>query len=720
MKKLVVALCFIFPTIVSAQFSYRLDETVAVEVDGVALQSPWIGGLNTAQFNSMDLDMDGDNDLVIYDRMGGKIVTFLNDNGAYAYFPEYESFFPPLISNWVLLRDIDNDGRKDLFTGDVLGIRVYKNISDTQGIKWELFPFFNGSARSEVLITKGLSGKINLQMQFDDLPSIGDADGDGDLDIFCMDYGGSGRVEFHKNFSVERYGVPDSLDFELITKSWGGFAECDCAEFAFNNEDCGSSGGRTKHSGGKSLLAFDANGDSKLDMLLSEAECDKLSFLQNSATLESPVITDAVLYPATPANFLLFPTPYLEDVDNDGINDLIVTPNIASKTDLGVDLRSSVWFYKNTGSNNLPNFNLIQKDFLQERMLDLGDNAVPTLGDVEGDGDLDLFVSSNVFPGRVTFFRNEGTATSPKFVQQDEDYLSLSQYGFRNLKIQLVDVNQDNKIDLALYGIPLNSISPRLYTLTNTSSNGLDFAGAAPLQVDFALSTQENITLTDVSGDGKPDILKGKNNGSLEYWRNTGNMAFTLENAQYLNIGPDIFATNPIPFVADLNLDGKPDLLLSDHRGFISIVSDYRNAAGKEVAVTDIVFNNLTEQFYAANLGGRIWPAVGNIFGGKSPSILAGTSLGGLRILRPEEETNASPYFEIYPNPISATEVLKIRADRDAVMEIYSVNGQKVGEGYTLARGVLTNFNVTHLPQSVYILRFLTGNKSYAKRLVVH
>ena len=51
---------------------------------------------------------------------------------------------------------------------------------------WKQFLFYSGfeGPKSQVLLTKGFSGKINLQLQFDDLPSIGDADGDGDLRHF--------------------------------------------------------------------------------------------------------------------------------------------------------------------------------------------------------------------------------------------------------------------------------------------------------------------------------------------------------------------------------------------------------------------------------------------------------------------------------------------------------------------------------------------------------
>ena len=133
-----------------------------------------------------------------------------------------------MTTNWLLLRDANCDGRKDIFTGNNLGIKVYMNATGTDGKPaWEHFQFYtgNGGQSSEVLLTKGFSTKVNLQLQFDDLPAIVDADGDGDLDIFNVRFVGNGTVEYHQNFSMERYGSCDSLDFERITQKWGNFTE---------------------------------------------------------------------------------------------------------------------------------------------------------------------------------------------------------------------------------------------------------------------------------------------------------------------------------------------------------------------------------------------------------------------------------------------------------------------------------------------------------------
>ena len=49
---------------------------------------------------------------------------------------------------------------------------------------------------------------------------------------------------------------------------------------------------------------------------------------------------------------------------------------------------------ENSGSNILPDFNFIQKDFIQGSGLDFGENAHPTFYDHNEDGLLDLFVGN--------------------------------------------------------------------------------------------------------------------------------------------------------------------------------------------------------------------------------------------------------------------------------------------------------------------------------------
>src|SRR5690606_29311400 len=110
------------------------------------------------------------------------------ENNQYVPAPDYEELFPAGLENWMLLRDFNCDGKKDIFTDDVLGMRVFINTTTTPGmLTWEPYLFSTGfeGPKSNALLTKNPATniKVNLQLQDDDLPSIADIDGDGDLDI---------------------------------------------------------------------------------------------------------------------------------------------------------------------------------------------------------------------------------------------------------------------------------------------------------------------------------------------------------------------------------------------------------------------------------------------------------------------------------------------------------------------------------------------------------
>ena len=58
-----------------AQFSYVMDQSIPVKDEqGNELSMPWAGGLNAAHYNTMDLNGDNVDDLVLFDRMADKVL----------------------------------------------------------------------------------------------------------------------------------------------------------------------------------------------------------------------------------------------------------------------------------------------------------------------------------------------------------------------------------------------------------------------------------------------------------------------------------------------------------------------------------------------------------------------------------------------------------------------------------------------------------------------
>lgn len=721
------------PLLTQAQFTYSLETSIPVQdVDGRQLPLPWAGGLNAVNVNTMDLDADGNDDLVLFDRMAGKVITFLRVDNRYVAAPEYENFFPEEISNWLLLRDYNCDGRKDIFTADLLGIKVYTNTAAAgTPPEWSqyLFSTGEGGSKSTVLLTQGFTSKVNLQLLNDDLPSISDVDGDGDLDILNIQYGGH-TVEFHQNVSIEN-GLPcDSLEYKRITRVWGNFIECECGQFAFNGESCPpEAGGRTKHAGGKSLLVLDVNGDGAQDLVFSEATCTQMYALSNEGTMFSPLIQSAFAFPPPqPASMVIFPTAYFEDADFDGTKDIVISPNIFTKQYLNTFLDRSIWLYKNTGTNAQPSFSLVRQNFLQGDMIDVGNASVPAFMDFDGDGDFDMLVSSHSseeYSSSVSLYENTGSPSAPSFKLASGDFLGFSRTPFYNVKIQFADINSDGTEDLVFTATSFEDGDTHIYYFANKSETRMDFSSVAVQLLDFELTSSENVCVTEINGDGLPDLLVGRSEGNLEYWKNTGIKAaplFQLEDESFLGFSSSPLRRDIACAVADLDGDGTSDLVTGDQSGKLGVISNFRGAGADETAMQrDIIFNPLLKTYTDKNLGGALWPVTVNLFNTDKPALVVGNTLGGIHILRHDEERSLSdePIVNVYPNPVGKSEMLKVQADRRGTMQIISLLGQQLSRPVVLQPNEIYPYALPPLAAGLYLLKFTSNQKSVVQPFVI-
>ena len=723
MKSLYSILFVLIAFFAQAQFTYEFNQDIEVEVDGKRITLPWAGGLNSVQVNTMDLNGDTKQDLVLFDRMANKLITFLNQNNQFVFAPEYEALFPAEVTQWILLRDFNCDGKKDIFTSDPFGMVVFVNITKPgEKLKWRSFnPGFP-------LLTKGFTSNINLKVNESDIPSIDDVDGDGDLDILNVRFVGIGTVEWHKNLSKERTGTCDSLQLERVTQNFGNFEECHCGVFAFGKTCAQLSGGRTQHAGGKALLSIDLDNDGDKEILFSEENCSRAYMLENKGTKDDALMTTAVIYPSSnPIAFINLPATYAEDVDLDGLKDLIASPNLYTRNFLSVDFKNSMWFYKNTGTSQLPQFTFQKKDFLQGDMIDVGDYAVPAMTDADGDGDHDLFISNYIdsnYASAITFFENIGTVTQPKFKFITSDYLDLSLANYYNLKLQFADLNGDGTQDLVFTGTNAKNNYTELLFAPNRSAISLDFSGQTLQSTNFSIEQSENILAVDINQDGLTDLLVGKSDGAIEFWKNqgpSGEFNYTLEDGSYNGLGSSIERQSPAMATGDLDADGRGDLIVANQKGFLSIYGDFRAQNPNVEPVKNLIYNPQTENYEAKNLGGRGWPIVANLFNTDKPSIMIGNTLGGIHILKNDggKDLPEEPVIDLFPNPVTKQGEFKIKADRNVIVQFYTVLGQKISEPYFIPAYQEYPIVISGLPPGIYIARFSANGKTVSKKFIV-
>ncbi|GAB4395129.1 MAG: FG-GAP-like repeat-containing protein [Microscillaceae bacterium] len=703
---------------------------IPLKINGQALDLAWAGGLNAPQFSTLDLNQDGKADLVVFDRSNGKLYTFLvflvNGQARYQHAPQYENFFPTDLKGWILLRDYDGDGRKDIFTHTNLGIRVFRNqtLAGQQYPAWQLV--------AEPLMTQGYRGPVNLQVNIMDVPALADVDGDGDLDIVSFDFATGSWLEWHKNESVEQFGNREHLVFRRESSCWGGLIEgATCGEFSFGYE-CevpGNGGGggnpdnRILHVG-STLALHDVNGDGLLDALIGDVACPEVYLMYNVGTLQKARFESvSTAFPDTKAlQFSTFPALFFEDVDADGKADLLAAPNLFVNEGNQIDFENSVWHYKNESTSQVPDFVFQSQDFLQSQMLDVGEQAFPALADDDGDGDLDLFVGQKGRPqagslvARIMRFENVGTAQNPAFEKTHDDWLSLSAEMAQDFKLFFQDLNGDQSLDAGWVFTQNGQTQVQYFPNQAPRGQAFRFDSNRRESLPLLIQTGDFPHFFDWDGDGDLDALVGRRLGGLAYYENTG-AAFVLKQEGMGQIQNHAFARLLTPIVADLNGDGLSDLLTGDAGGYLRFYADVQHQAAPAWAASKDIFESAgRENAIPENLGAAIFPALGDLNGDQKPDLVLGLATGGLRIAYNQTDgffvsptQTELPGLYVFPNP--ADSFLYLRYHEAMRVQLSDGNGKILGKPLMVEAGKEAAIDVRGWPGGTYLLRIEVPGK---------
>jgi len=707
-------------------FRVQPSTLIVTGADDDTLHAAFAGGMNACQLGEIDLNLDGSPDLIVFDRHGNRIIPFLHSGTRYSYSPEYSRFFPDL-KEWVQIRDYNQDGKADLFTYTTGGIKVFRNDSeDTLSFTQVSYPYLvslQGSTLTNILVT------------YADYPAIQDIDNDGDLDILTF-WGLGSFVEWHKNSSIERYGTADSLVFEKATACWGHFAEAGESNIihldtcvtrgSFNNLD------DPKHTG-STLLVHDLNADQLPDLVLGDVDFSSLVALLNGGTLEeASMVSQEDAYPDAdhPVDLVSFPAAGFIDANHDGLQDLWVSPFDPSL--VKSDFSASCWLYTGT----VEGLNFQQSNFLQDEMIDLGAGAYPLLMDVDMDGLPDLIVgnygvldSSWYTPatGRqceylstLTLFRNTGSLQQPAFHLENSDYLGLSALKMQSLIPAAGDLDGDGDTDL----ICGNSKGKLVY-LENIAEPGQapQFAKADPAfrQIDAGDFSAPQII--DLDQDGWSDLVIGKRNGTMSYYRNTGQGTFEL--ITELLGGVDVTNTGLsyygylVPFFYR-NEQDELLLLAGSEFGEVFVYS----GISPEPQAT-FTFDGFLA---GLNDGWRSSVAIGHLAQDTITHVFVGNYSGGLGYYQGMEvsannlsgSSGLVDKLRITPNPGS----YQVRIDpgilfqgREAILEIIDFSGKRRSR-FTVA-ALPCDLPVSDLSGGIYLVRVLTDSHILTGKLII-
>jgi hypothetical protein len=720
-QKSYLVLVLVVVSSISYSQEYKRWGSIPVKLGGYYLENPWAGGLNSPQFHDVDLNNDGVLDLVVFDRVGNRLLTFIQTSdiqGESHYYHDFrfQHLFPDNLVNWIAFGDFDCDGYSDLWSNYQSGIVLYRNTTgDTGNLGFELYN--NGEL---VYSSYDLgNGPFNAPVycMSADKPSLDDIDGDGDLDFISYTEAAV-NLYYYQNLQVEQ-GSCNGPSFKCVNRCYGMISEAsetfslsmgsdyDCFLNVVNPRI------NQRHTGG-TVTTLDLDGNGIKDALLGDVTESNLAAVY---LVDTPIGPDSSVeinmhFPDNyPVDVKLFPASYYIDVTNDSVKDLIVSPNSL----YGSSDTESAWFYVNSSSSNSPEFFHVGNSFLQEHMIDVGMGAHPVVWDVDNDGDMDIVVASRTYntstltaKSSLHLLENVTIGNAPvEFEWKTADLWGLSSLNFASLFPAFGDVNSDGAYDLVLG--ELNGLI-HLYLNSGTNVNpvwgsGLILSDINSVFIDVGQSSTP--ILKDVNLDGLLDLVIGKKDGSVSYYKNTGTGAQPLWSlvtnelagavaSNYLGI--DGYSVPNLVF----DNNGLWNMYIGNERGTIDLYTfdttfpdqgtlisnnwmNIQEGDRSSIAFADISSDGVLDLIYGHCGGGLAWYTTDS-------TVIHVNNLESEKVM-------------LYPNPGNSNLIVTSEVKVPISISLFSMTGNLIIEKKNLSNQIL--IDAEQLPSGCYLIKLV-------------
>ena len=481
-----------------------------------------------------DVDDDGDLDIIFANRDEQNRL-YLN-NGA-GVFTDATSTNLPVDSDrsiGVALGDVDGDGDLDI---------IFANAEYPEGQQNRLYLNSGTGAFTDATST-------NLPVDSDRSigVALGDVDGDEDLDIIFANSsypeGGQNRLYLNNGAGVFTDATSINLPEDSVLSTGVALGDVDGDEdldIIFANYDQNrlylNSGNGTFTNDTSNLPAVssysvgvalgDVDGDDDLDITFANRARQNRLYLNNGGG----AFTDATST-NLPADSEYSRGVALGDVDGDGDLDIIFANGYPGGDQNRLYLNNGGGVFTDATSTNLPS--------------DIDASKDVALGDVDGDGDLDIIFVNYDEQNRLYLNNGGGAFTDATSTNLPADSKTRA--------VALGDVDGDEDLDI----IFANPEQNRLYL---NSGNGT-FTDATSTNLPAGGAIVTDVALGDLDGDYDLDIIFANWNQSSLYLNN-GNGMFTNNTT---NLPADYGSSDSVA-LGDVDGDGDLDIILGNYYG---------------------------------------------------------------------------------------------------------------------------------------------------------
>lgn len=409
----------------------------------------------------------------------------------------------------------------------------------------------------------------------------------------------------------------------------------------------------------------------------------------------------------------MMPIAHFIDVDNDGKKDLVFTPrlentenykSIAYYKNNGTNTNPNFSYVSDTlfiqdmidaGTAAMP----VAYDYNKDGKLDL---FVTSEGYYQSNGSL---------RARISYYENTSTSTKQSYELKNNDFLGLWSANLRHIALSFGDLNGDSIEDLVIGREAGNIV---YYRNTASSNSVTPVYGTPMMLNDLSGTIDVGDYATpfiyDIDKDGKKDIISGSQAGKLFYYKNNGGASVPLFNKITDSLGgvgimeEGSIYTYTVPFIGRIDDTPKEYLLIGTQGGTV-----YRYDSVISTNITK--YNRLDSMYCYINVHQRSAPFVADIDKDGKMEMMIGGYAGGIVMFKQyfnvgiDNLTTDNKKVSVYPNPANNNITITWNdgfANSTVDIKLVSVTGQVVKKTTTAAGITSVQIGVADLAQGVY------------------